>query len=102
MALLSALAVILYVDRICISVALPRIQEELAIAPEHLGWVSVAFSISYAAFEIPSGHMGDRRGPRRVLARIVLWWSAFTALTGAATGFGFLLVTRFAFGAGEA
>jgi len=100
--LLGLLAVVLYVDRVCISVALPRIQEDLDLLPEHLGWVSVAFSISYAAFEIPGGHMGDRTGPRRVLTRIVLWWSAFTALTGAATGLGFLLVTRFCFGAGEA
>jgi MFS family permease len=46
--------------------------------------------------------MGDRLGPRRVLTRIVLWWSAFTALTGAATGFYPLLLTRFLFGAGEA
>jgi ACS family glucarate transporter-like MFS transporter len=102
MTLLCLLAVILYVDRVCISVALPRIQDDLHIAPEHLGWISVAFSIAYAVFEIPSGHMGDRTGPRRVLTRIVVWWSAFTALTGAATGLSFLLVTRFCFGAGEA
>jgi sugar phosphate permease len=102
LALLCALAIILYVDRVCISIALPRIQEDLHIAPEHLGWVGVVFSISYAVFEIPSGHMGDRSGPRRVLTRIVVWWSAFTALTGAAVGLGSLLVTRFFFGAGEA
>ena len=53
-------------------------------------------------FEIPSGHLGDKRGPRTVLTRIVIWWSAFTALTGAAFGFTSLLVTRFLFGAGEA
>jgi len=46
--------------------------------------------------------MGDRLGPRRVLTRIVLWWSAFTALTGAMTGYYALLLTRFLFGAGEA
>ena len=77
-------------------------QAELDIAPELLGWISVAFSISYALFEIPSGHLGDRYGARGVLARITLWWSAFTALTGAAMGFTSLLITRFLFGAGEA
>jgi len=102
LALLCALAVILYVDRVCISLALPRIQEDLRIAPEHLGWVGVAFSVSYALFEVPSGHLGDRTGPRRVLTRIVAAWSAFTALTGAAVGIWSLLVTRFLFGAGEA
>jgi MFS family permease len=36
------------------------------------------------------------------LTRIVLWWSAFTVLTGAVFGFWSLLVIRFLFGAGEA
>ena len=102
LALLCALGVILYLDRICISVALPRIQAELHIAPERLGWVSVVFSLGYAIFEIPSGHLGDRRGTRSVLTRIVVAWSLFTALTGAATGLWPLLATRFLFGAGEA
>ncbi len=46
--------------------------------------------------------MGDRLGPRRVLTRIVVWWSGFTALTGTMTSFYPLLLTRFLFGAGEA
>jgi len=102
MALLLPLGVILYLDRICIGIALPRIADELHIAPEHLGWISLAFSLGYAGFEVPAGHMGDKRGPRRVLTRIVVAWSAFTALTGAATGLGSLVVIRFLFGAGEA
>lgn len=102
LALLCALAIVLYVDRICISLALPHIGSDLGIPTESLGWIGFAYWFSYAAFEIPSGRMGDRIGPRRVLTRIVLWWSAFTALTGAAAGFGTLFVTRLLFGAGEA
>jgi MFS family permease len=60
------------------------------------------FTLAYCLFEIPTGMMADRTGPRRVLTRIVGWWSAFTALTGAATGVYPLLLTRFLFGAGEA
>jgi sugar phosphate permease len=41
-------------------------------------------------------------GPRKVLMRIVLWWSAFTAFTGAVSSFATLWVVRFLFGAGEA
>ena len=37
-----------------------------------------------------------------MLTRIVIWWSIFTALTGAATGLTMLLIVRFLFGAGEA
>lgn len=96
------MAVVLYVDRICISLALPRMGRDLGIPAESLGWMGFAYWLSYAAFEIPSGRMGDRLGPRRVLARIVVWWSAFTALTGAAVGFRTLFLTRLLFGAGEA
>ena len=94
--------VITYLDRVCISVAGPRIQEALNISPLAWGWVTGIFTLSYAAFEIPSGALGDRVGPRRVLTRIVLWWSTFTSLTGLVTGYYPLLATRFFFGMGEA
>ncbi len=99
---LSVLSVIMYLDRVCISVAGPRMQEALSLSPEQWGWVTGVFTFSYALFEIPSGSMGDRIGPRRVLTRIVLWWSAFTSLTGAVTSFIPLVLVRFAFGMGEA
>src|SRR5438552_9572113 len=100
--LLFFLSVITYVDRVCISVAGPRMQKELSLSPSEWGWVVGVFTLSYALFEIPSGAMADRIGARKVLTRIVLWWSAFTALTGVVSGFPTLLLTRFAFGAGEA
>jgi MFS family permease len=96
------LSIITYLDRVCISVAGPRMQEDLHISPEGWGWVVGAFAIAYGAFEIPSGWMGDRFGPRRVLTRIVLWWSAFTCLTGVVSNYFLLLLARFCFGAGEA
>ncbi len=100
--LLCLLAVITYLDRVCISVAGPRMQDALHIAPEYWGWVGTVFLIGYALFEIPSGHLGDRVGARRILTRIVLWWSLFTALTGAVSAYPLLLLVRFLFGAGEA
>ena len=102
LALLFLLAIITYLDRVCISVAGPRIQEDLRIGPEAWGWVVGVFVIAYGAFDIPTGYLGDRIGPRRVLTRIVLWWSAFTSLTGLASNYPLLLLTRFCFGAGEA
>ncbi len=77
-------------------------QDALHISPERWGWVGTAFLLGYAVFEIPSGHLGDSMGARKVLTRIVLWWSVFTAATGAMTGFPQLLGVRFLFGAGEA
>lgn len=100
--LLCLLAIITYLDRVCISVAGPRIQDALHIVPEQWGWVGTVFLIGYALFEIPSGHLGDRIGARKVLTRIVLWWSLFTAMTGAVSIYPILLGVRFLFGAGEA
>src|SRR4051812_1320704 len=100
--MLALLSIITYLDRICIAVAGPRMQDDLHISPQVWGWVTSVFFLSYSAFEIPSGALGDRIGPRRVLTRIVLWWSAFTTLTGAVTSYPILLLVRFCFGMGEA
>jgi len=92
----------MYLDRVCMSVAGPRMQDALHIAPEQWGWVGTVFSFGYGIFEVPSGHLGDKFGARRILTRIVLWWSAFTMLTGAVSTYPVLLGVRFLFGAGEA
>ena len=60
-----------------------------------------AFALAYAVFEIPSGMVGDRIGPRKVFIRIVIWWSLFTAVTGLVNGLISLIIVRFLFGVGE-
>jgi MFS family permease len=100
--LLVLLAIITFLDRISISVAAPRIQQDLGISPARWGWILGAFVLAYGLFEIPTGALGDRSGQRGVLMRVVLWWSVFTGLTGLAQSYPVLLITRFLFGAGEA
>jgi ACS family glucarate transporter-like MFS transporter len=101
-ALIIALGMITYLDRACISTLAPAISQELSLSKVQMGYVFSAFALAYAAFEIPTGWFADRRGTRSVLARIVVWWSAFTVATGFAFNYVTLLVTRFLFGAGEA
>jgi sugar phosphate permease len=96
------LSVVTYLDRICITAAAPFIMADLQLTVLQMSAVFSAFTLAYSIFEIPSGWLADVRGPRRMLTRIVLWWSAFTMLTGAATGFRSLVAIRFLFGAGEA
>ena len=100
--LLVVLSAITFLDRLSIAVSGPLIQDELHIPPERWGWVLGAFVLSCGLFEIPSGAMGDRRGQRRELTRIVAWWSAFMAGTAACFSFWQLVIVRFLFGAGEA
>ena len=96
------LSVITYIDRVCISQAAPIMRRELGLSAVQMGSIFAAFAWAYALFEIPGGWLGDWLGPRRVLMRIVVWWSFFTAATGWAWNFVSLWVTRFLFGAGEA
>jgi len=105
-------AVITYLDRNSFSSIGEDITRELGLSDRQWGLLLSAFSLAYGGFEIPTGIMVDKIGPRRTLFRIVVWWSAFTILTGLATnfhigsimisGFAYLLVVRFLFGAGEA
>ena len=61
-------------------------QDALHISPEQWGWVGTVFLLGYALFEIPSGHLGDRLGARRVLTRIVIWWSVVHRADGRRVG----------------
>jgi ACS family glucarate transporter-like MFS transporter len=115
-----SLALITYLDRICIARVGRELRADLGISMEQMGWVFNAFTLGYLLFEVPGGWMGDAWGSRRVLTRIVLWWSIFTALTGcvwpfsidtglsvggmtlAINAFAALLLVRFLFGCGEA
>ena len=99
--LLFFLLFITYLDRICIGLVGKRIISEFHLSNSQFGWVLSAFSLAYALFEIPSGIMGDRKGQKLVLIRIVIWWSVFTALTGVTTGLLSLIIVRFLFGMGE-
>jgi MFS transporter, ACS family, glucarate transporter len=108
--LACSLSMITYLDRVCFGSVADYIKDEFGLSNTQKGMLFSAFALAYAAFEVPSGWLGDVYGPRRTLIRIVLWWSFFTALTGLIWPvpgmvpilFAALLVTRFLFGMGEA
>ncbi len=96
------LAIITYIDRVCISQAAPDIRRDLGLNEKQMGWVFSAFTLTYALFEIPAGWAGDRFGPRSVLMKVVVMWSFFTAATGWVWNYVSLVVCRALFGVGEA
>ncbi len=112
LALCCTLAMITYLDRACFGASGSLMVRDLHLASiANLRWAFAAFTLAYALFEVPSGWLGDVFGPRKVLIRIVLWWSLFTALTGVIGlslggyvlgGLGLLVLVRFLFGMGEA
>jgi sugar phosphate permease len=99
--LLTTLSTLTYLDRVTISTVGVWLKADLHLSNEQFGWVLAAFALAYALFEIPSGALGDRIGPRAVFIRIVLFWSLFTGITGLVSGLVGLLIVRFLFGIGE-
>lgn len=113
-----SLSLLTYLDRVCISRVQGDMQRDLGFSDKEMGWVFGAFLLGYCLFEIPGGWMGDRWGARRVITRIVIAWSIFTALTGMidqilnleifasvvtpTTILMGMLIVRFLFGCGEA
>lgn len=100
--MLGVLSVLTFLDRMAIAVAGPRIQSDLRIEPHYWGWILSAYVFSNGIFEVPFGVLGDKLGQRRILPRIVAWWSGFNLLTSWCRNFWQLCAARFFFGLGAA
>jgi len=98
LALLCALYLILFVDRVNIATAAPLMKVELGLSNTQLGLAFSAFAIPYALFQLIGGWIGDRFGPRLTLSACCALVGLSTMLTGAASGFFSLFVLRLALG----
>ncbi len=92
-AILFVIYVLMFIDRVNISIAAKFIMAEYDLSDVEFGWIFSAFVLGYALAQIPGGWLGDRYGPRRVLTAAILWWSAFTVLTAVAGDMAFASVT---------
>jgi ACS family glucarate transporter-like MFS transporter len=100
--LLFLFNVICYLDRINMSVAGRSIAGEFALSPVALGYLFSSFLWAYVVMMLPGGRLVDSLGPHRLAAIGAAFWSVSQMLSGAATGFATLLLTRLGLGAGEA
>ncbi len=101
-AVTTLVAVMLYLDRVCLSIVGEAIKKDQEITPDQYAWLLSAFFWAYALFQIPAGWLGDRYGARLVLSAYLFWWSACTGLIGMASGFAALLALRLGCGMFEA
>ncbi len=46
------------------------------------GLLASFFSLGYALMQVPSGMLAEKFGPRKMITIALVWWSAFTILTG--------------------
>ena len=96
------MAVLLYLDRFCVSFAADYIREDLDISQNDVAWMFSFFFWSYALAQVPSGWLSDRYGSRIMLSLYIVTWSLFTLLTGVVSGLIGLLIMRLACGLGQA
>jgi MFS family permease len=92
---------ILYVDRVNISIAAPLIKADLALTNTQLGLAFSAFAYPYALFQLIGGYFGDKFGPRLTLCVSSLIVCVATAATGVVGGLASLFAARLALGVGE-
>jgi sugar phosphate permease len=88
-------------DRIAISIAIPYISVDYNLSPLEMGLVMSIFYVGYSLTQIPGGILADIFGVRKVATVAMVWWSIFTAITGAAANLTQMLFARFFFGLGE-
>ncbi|MEK6369367.1 MAG: MFS transporter [Burkholderia gladioli] len=100
--LLCLMYFIEYIDRVNLSVAAPLLKQNLHLSNTELGVALSAFGYCYATFQIINGYLGDRIGPRRMLAISGLLWAIGTIGTGMVGGLGSLVFARMCVGLGEA
>lgn len=96
------IGVIAYMDRANISYIAVPMMEDLHMNKSQFGLLASFFSLGYALMQVPSGMLAEKFGPRKMITIALVWWSAFTILTGMIKHHGLLYFVRFLFGVGEA
>ena len=102
-ALLVISAVINYVDRANLSMAMPQIEQHFALSPLQIASLLGAFFWTYALLQLFGivGWLSDRFQPGWVLFYGYLLWTLVTGLTGLATSFTVIFLLRLLLGVGE-
>ena len=105
LALLTALNLLNYLDRLVLSAVLPQVQDDLHLSNLAGGSLATIFLIGYFATSPVFGVWSDRAGEggrKRLVAAGIAVWSAATVASGLATSAGSLFAARAFVGVGEA
>ena len=101
LAILCLMYLVMYIDRVNIATAAPRMSADLALSNAQLGLAVSAFAYPYALFQLIGGWLSDRLGARRALMASGLLVCIATICTGFVGGLGSLIAARLALGFGE-
>lgn len=100
--LICLLYLIQYSDRVNMATAAGAIRHDLHLTNTELGFAFSAFAYPYAIFQLFGGWLGDKLGPRKILAWFGLTVALASILTAFASGLTSLVVCRVLLGIGEA
>jgi EmrB/QacA subfamily drug resistance transporter len=81
-------------DATVVNIALPTAQRDLAFSNADRQWVVTAYSLGFGGLLLFGGRLSDLLGRKRMLIIGMVGFAAASALGGAATSFGLLLVGR--------
>src|SRR5688572_11268538 len=90
-----AAAVLLYLERVCLSVADVYVREDLRIGKTEMDVAFAAFFIAYALGQVPSGWLSQRYGPRLMMTLYMVGWSVFGVFIAVAQDVYTLIAARF-------
>src|SRR5438309_1362194 len=100
--LLSFGVLVNYFDRVNLSVSQDALRAAFGISPVMFGYLSSAYSWTYAACQLPSGLLLDRFGVKRIGRICTFLWSVASFAAAASSGIRGFFAARFLLGIGEA
>ncbi|MEU7988709.1 MFS transporter [Streptosporangium canum] len=102
LALLCAAQFMVVLDVSVVNVALPSIQDALAVDARHLAWVGNAYALTFGGLLLLGGRLADLYGHRRVFAAGLAVFTAASLAGGLADTSGWLIAARAGQGVGAA
>jgi ACS family D-galactonate transporter-like MFS transporter len=99
--LLSIGVLVAFLDRVNLSVSQDALHASFGISLVAFGYLSSAYSWTYALMQVPAGALLDRWGVRRVGRLGTLLWSIASFAAAVSTGVASFLCARFLLGIGE-
>ena len=92
-----------FLDRQVLSLLVPAIERDLRISDTQMSYlIGLSFSVFFTVLGLPIAWWADRASRRAIMVSGVALWSVMTTLSGLATTYSRLLLTRIGVGVGEA
>ncbi|MGW0915192.1 MFS transporter [Streptomyces sp. NPDC002784] len=100
--LISTVQLMVVLDATIVTIALPRLRNDLGFSPESLSWVLTAYSLAFGGLLLLGGRLGDLLGRRRIFILGSAVFAAASLLGGLAVNPEWMITSRALQGLGAA